>query len=106
MFDDEQIEAVGWGLKRILFVYETLLELPVEIHRGAIVETLANLAKTCEGIVTVDTPDPWLRSRIAELRQVAPVEVKPRPVFVELDGTVVLKRFSQYWAKAERKLLA
>lgn len=112
VFDDQQIEADGWGIKRILFVYETLLELPVEIHRGPTVETLATLARSCEGIVTVDSPDPWLRGRIAELRQVASVEVKPGPVFVELDGAVPrnhtgdLKRFSRYWAKAERKLLA
>jgi len=106
VFDDKQIDADGWGLKRILFVYETLLELPVEIHRGPTVETLATLARGCEGIVTVDTPDPWLRARIADLREVAPVEVKPAPRFVELDGDVDLKRFSRYWAKAERKLLA
>jgi hypothetical protein len=35
IFDDAYLAASGWGLKRILFVYETLLELPVEIHRGS-----------------------------------------------------------------------
>jgi len=106
VFDDAQLEAAAWGLKRVLFIYETLLELPLNIYRGPTVETLGTLADSSEGIVTVDTPDPWLRGRIAELRQFAAAEVKPRPVFVELEGSVDLRRFSRYWAKAERKLLA
>ena len=106
VFDDAQIEAAGWGLKRIMFLYETLLELPVEIHRGPLVETLLTLARKYEGIVTVDTPDPWLRNRIAELGLLTRVEVKARPVFVELEGCVDLRRFSRYWARAEKKLFA
>ncbi len=66
VFDDEQLAAAGWGLKRILFVYETLLELPVEIHRGPTVETLVTLARNHAGITTVETPDPWLRERIQQ----------------------------------------
>ena len=31
---------MGYGLKRRVFIYETLLELPVEIYAGPIVETL------------------------------------------------------------------
>lgn len=107
VFDDSQLNAAGWGLKRIMFVYESLLELPeVEIHRGPVVETLTALAGSEEGIATVETPDPWLRSRIAELQLLMPVAVLPAPVFVELQGNADLKRFSRYWSKAEGKLLA
>ena len=106
VFDDAQIEAAGWGLKRIMFLYETLLGLPVEIHRGPTVETLISLAGPSGRIVTVATPDPWLCARITELRQSIPVDLKPAPVFVELEEPVDLRRFSRYWAKAEGKLLA
>jgi hypothetical protein len=106
VFDDAQIEAAGWGLKRVMFVYETLLALPVEIHRGPTVQTLLALADSREGIVTIGTPDPWLRSRITELQQQIPVEVRPAPVFVEIEGRIDLKRFSRYWSKVEGKLLA
>jgi hypothetical protein len=104
VFDDDYLAASGWGLKRVMFVYETLLELPVEIYRGPTVDVLAELAAG-EGIVTVDTPDPWLQSRIAALRGRVAVEVIPAPVFVELKGPVNLQRFSRYWSKAETKLL-
>ncbi|MCX6597910.1 MAG: hypothetical protein NTV70_16255 [Acidobacteria bacterium] len=104
VFDDDYLAACGWGLKRIMFVYETLLELPVEIYRGSTVQLLAELAAD-EGVVTVDTPDPWLLARIAELRERVAVDVIPPPVFVELKGHVNLQRFSRYWSKAEAKLL-
>ncbi len=105
VFDDDYLAASGWGLKRIMFVYETLLELPVEIYRGPTVDILAQLAAV-DGIVTVDTPDPWLQARITELRGRFAVDVIPPPAFVELKGTVNLQRFSRYWNKAEAKLLA
>jgi hypothetical protein len=103
IFDDAQLASADWGLKRIMFVYETLLELPVEIRRGPLVETLLVLEP--ELIITVDTPDPWLRHSVDQLRRSTHVDVLPAPVFVELDGRVDLKRFSRYWSKAERKLL-
>jgi hypothetical protein len=108
IFDDAYLAASGWGLKRILFVYETLLELPVEIHRGSTIPTLSALLADgrATGVVTVDTPDPWLRDRIGGLGRVTTVDIVPAPCFVELTGKTDLKRFSRYWAKAEGKLLA
>ena len=111
IFDDEYLTASGWGLKRILFVYETLLELPVAIHRGPTIPALAALITSSQatGVVTAETPDPWLRKRIGALSGLSgltTVDIVPAPSFVELPGNIDLKRFSRYWAKAERKLLA
>ena len=108
IFDDAYLTASGWGLKRILWVYETLLELPAEIHRGPTIPTLTALIADglTTGVVTVDTPDPWLRDRIGELRRVTTVDIVPAPCFVELTGKTDLKRFSRYWAKAEGRLLS
>ena len=66
VFDDRQLEAENWSLKRLGFVYECLLELPgVEIWRGPTAETLALLAqeRDLESILTVRTPDPWLQAQ-------------------------------------------
>lgn len=101
IFDDEQIRLAGWGLKRIMFIYECLLELPVEIYRGPTVETLLALsAQQSAGIITMDSPDPWLREQIKRLREHVPVEVLPAPQFVELREPVDLRRFSRYWKQA------
>ena len=108
IFDDAYLAASGWGLKRILFVYETLLELPAEIHRGPVIQTLSALIADgrATGVVTVDTPDPWLRDCIGALGRVTTVDIVPAPCFVELTGKTDLKRFSRYWAKAEGRLLS
>ena len=44
VFDDETITARHYGLKRIGFIYETLLTLPVEIRRGPTVATVLEIA--------------------------------------------------------------
>lgn len=94
-------EPVNWSLKRILFVYECLLELPVEIERGDPVEVLHTYAKKLGAarIVTQRSPSP----RFAEIRKslTLPVEVLEPVPFVELSGQVDLKRFSRYWRRAQ-----
>ena len=34
VFDEDEIDTEQWTLKRIAFLYETLIELPAEIERG------------------------------------------------------------------------
>ncbi|MBY0503936.1 MAG: hypothetical protein K2X03_08495 [Bryobacteraceae bacterium] len=90
-----------WSLKRIQFVYECLLELPVIIERGDAAAVLQAQAKA-QGtgrIATVSSPSPhWakIRDRIQ-----LPVEVLDPVPFVELRGQVDLKRFSRYWKRAQ-----
>ena len=103
VFDDQQLAEEGWGLKRIGFVYECLLEMPgVEIWRGPTAETLGALARErgLDGVVTVRTPDPWLLEQAARIG----VEWVDSEPFVSLTGPVDLRRFSRYWGKAERAL--
>ena len=98
IFDDDRLRAAGWGLKRLLFVYECLLELPVEILHGPTTAILKSLNRP---LVTVDSPDPSLRQIMTDLH----IEVIPAPAFVNLPESVDLKRFSRYWKEAERVLL-
>ncbi len=105
VFDDEQIEAGQWGLKRLLFLYECLLELPVAIKRGRTVEALVALAGQDTVVVTVSSPDPWIREQIRLIRERVAVEVLPAPEYVELPENVDLTRFSRYWKRAEKLLL-
>ena len=94
IFDDEQLRLAGWGLKRLMFVYECLLELPVEIHRGSTLEILRGFNRP---LVTVDSPDPWIRGVTTQLA----IDVRPAPAFVELAEPVDLRRFSRYWKRVK-----
>ena len=109
VFDDRQLEAENWSLKRVGFLYECVLELPgVEIWRGPTAETLALLVQErhLDSIVTVRTPDPWLQAQAAILgaRSIGVEWITPEPL-VALSGSVDLRRFSRYWRKAEPVLL-
>ena len=104
VFDDEKLKHERWSLKRIGFIYECLLELPVEIRRGnPVTEVLAfQKSHDADQVLAIQTPDPHLRQQMLQIR----AESVPDIPFVELSGKVDLKRFSRYWAKAERALQA
>ena len=94
----------GWSLKRIGFVYECLLDLPVTIRQGDPVVEARRFAEeqSCtEGIVTMASPDPRIQAQALKLG----AEVLPQAPFIELSGKIDLTRFSRYWRKAEPALL-
>lgn len=109
VFDDEQIEYEEWTLKRVAFLFECLLEIPnLNIHRGPAAQILAGelAAQRCSHIVTVDSPDPWIRATIRTLQQIAHVEVLSAPGFVDVPGRPLdLKRFARYWKRVEPLLM-
>ena len=102
VWDDQYLRSQGWALKRIGFVYECLLELPVEIRRG---DTLAEVRRFAQEhgtdqVVTMQTPD----TRLTALARALDAEVIVPEPFVNIKGPVNLRRFSQYWRKAEPHL--
>ena len=107
VFDDRQLQFDAWSLKRIGFLYECLLELPVEIRRGDPLVEVADFAAShgSTRVVTMDTPDSRLRAQFDQLRQSLALEVRREPAFVELGPTPDLRRFSRYWQKAMPKLI-
>ena len=99
VWDDEYLRSQAWTLKKIGFVYECLLELPVEIRRGDTLTEVRRFAQEHETshVITMQTPDPRLTALAKSLKAEV---IAPEP-FVHLSGTVNLRRFSQYWRKAE-----
>ncbi len=99
VFDEDEIEAEQWTLKRIAFLYQTLIELPTDIERGDVVAML--LKQKPAKIVTVDSVNPRFRAYLRQLEAVVPVEVLPAVSFVDYRGSLDLKRFSRYWKRVE-----
>lgn len=105
IWDDAYMAEMGYGLKRRVFIYETLLELPVEIYVGPIVETLKNLTQKygTSLILTGKTPNPLLKEQMEALRVDAKVTTIADSAFVQIDAQPDLKRFFKYWNKAKKK---
>jgi predicted TIM-barrel fold metal-dependent hydrolase len=103
VFDEAEIEAEAWTLKRIQFLYETLLELPVEIARGDVAAEVARFAERHQAgrVVVVDSVNPRFAQQVQELRKSLTVEVREPEPFVAYRGTLDLKRFARYWKRVE-----
>jgi nucleotide-binding universal stress UspA family protein len=104
VWDDALIEEWQLSLKRLTFIYECLLELPVVIHRGDVTQEILAFAKEhhANSVVTATSPSPRfgdICNKIAHSLAVEVLEVEP---FFEYDGYIDLKRFSRYWKVAQK----
>lgn len=104
VWDEALLREWGISLKRVVFIYECLLELPVEIRRGAVAEQVLQFARLqgADQILTPASPSPRFRAICTELRQSMPVHVVEAAPFLDYDGPLELQRFSRYWRVASR----
>ncbi len=105
VWDEDLLQAWQISFKRIVFLYECLLELPVEICRGNVVQELSVFATKhqAQQIVTSPSPSPRFRAICQQLP--VPVEIIPEPEFVTIPDSVDLKRFSRYWRVAKENIM-
>jgi deoxyribodipyrimidine photo-lyase len=113
VFDDGLLSSSGLSLKRLGFLYECLLELPVTIRRGDVAaEVLAFAARHgADGVVTTAAVDPRFAAIRAAIAAQLPLQVLAAEPFVELADAAAnqqqkqtatdLRRFSRYWKRAE-----
>lgn len=106
VWDEALIEEWQLSLKRLTFIYECLLELPVAIRRGDVAKEVLAFAQEHDAnlVVTAESPSPRFDAICDEIQQTLPVEVLAVEPFFEYDGYIDLKRFSRYWKVAERHL--
>ena len=115
VFDQALIAQYRLSLKRIVFLYECLLEIPrIEIRQGDVAAELAAAARAhhCRRIVTAESVAPRFdQIRMALEREYhLSVEVIALEPFVELAPDVAaqleLKRFSRYWQSVKSRALS
>lgn len=107
VWDEALLARYGVSLKRIVFMYECLLELPVEIYRGDVAQQVSGFAERhgATAVATAFSPAPRFEMICQQLRDAGlKVEIFDEEPFVEIPGHVDLKRFSRYWRKAVKHL--
>ena len=104
IWDDALLKEWQLSLKRLTFIYECLLELPVVIHRGNVAQEILAFAKEHDAklVVTVDSPSPRFENICEEIERSLDLEIFEVEPFFEYDGYIDLKRFSRYWKVAEK----
>ena len=96
------------ALKRLVFIWECLADLPeVEIHVGDPCQLVPARAAAlgCDGIVVADTPCPRVRQAATAIGETLPVRVEPWPRFCDDSKVRDLGRFSRYWNKVKPSAL-
>lgn len=107
VWDDALLEEWQISLKRIAFIYECLLELPVVIRRGNVAKEILAFANESDAnkVVTVDSPSPRFDTICDEIKGSKELEIVEVEPFFEYDGFIDLKRFSRYWKVAQKYVL-
>lgn len=104
VWDDALVEEWRLTLKRLVFIYECLLELPVTIRRGDVATEVAAFAREhgAARVLTAESPSPRFRETVDEIGRSHPVDVLPVAPFLPYDGCLDLARFARYWRVARR----
>lgn len=100
VWDDHYFRQANYSLKRLVFIYETLCELPIDIIYGNTLEVVRELAPSL--LYVPATHNPLLLSLIDSLKSVVSVRLVEDEVFASIKNPVTSKRFFQYWNQAKK----
>ena len=100
VWDDVYFQRRAYSLKRLVFIYETLCEMPVDIIKGNLYEVMQTISP--DSIKTFFSADVIIKDLIKRLSDDFKVEVvKPLP-FVQVAEEIDFKRFFRYWNKVKK----
>ncbi|MEB3322886.1 MAG: FAD-binding domain-containing protein [Synechococcaceae cyanobacterium] len=107
VFDPADHGADRFSLKRLGFLAECLLELPVTIRCGGVAEEVLAFARRhgADGVITSRPVDPRLQAAAGRIAAALPLRVLDPEPFVPLEDSPAhpldLRRFHRYWKRAE-----
>lgn len=100
VWDDDYFRRVNYSLKRLVFIYETLCELPVEIIRGDTRSVIGAMAPSMLYVPTTNNPS--LLTLFAGITSATQVKFVDDDVFAVTKKPIEARRFFQYWNKVEK----
>ena len=103
IWDDAFFKERGYSLKRLVFIYETLCTMPVEIIYGATNDVINNIAP--KKIITPFSADLSIINLISNISKQFEVEFVYQTAFAQIDDSSEFKRFFKYWNKAKETAL-
>jgi len=105
IWDEFYFRQMDYSFKRLVFIYETLCQLPCDIYQGETFEVLSALAQSHSATTMYipQTPNPALILIAQKLSKSLNVITVPDEPFVVLDKEPNLRRFFNYWKIAENK---
>ena len=102
IWDDGYFKQRAYSLKRLVFIYESLCEMPIQIVQGNTLEIFTEMRQ--QKIITPYTADTEINRLIKQLANSFAVETVRAKSFSMAHNDDV-KRFFKYWNKAKKTAL-
>jgi hypothetical protein len=108
IWDTDYFSDAGYSFKRLVFIYETLSALTVDIYHGKMDDMVVQLIqeKNLTNLFIPKTLNPQLRQFINFARTMVSTHVIDDEAFVSLDRKPDLGRFFRYWNKVRKAALS
>ena len=100
IWDDAYFKQRGYSLKRLVFIYETLCEMDIDIIKGDTIDVLQSLAP--EHITMVASVDSQINQLAEKIAAFYPLHVIEPVPFVHIGDGYHFTRFFKYWNKAKK----
>jgi deoxyribodipyrimidine photo-lyase len=107
VFDTALLAERRVSLKRVVFLYECLLELPVTIRRGDVAAQVLSFAGEhgADEVMTTASPSPRFAAISRAIASRIALRALPVAPFVSPRAPLDLARFARYWRAVEADAL-
>ena len=107
VWDEELLSIYDITLKRLVFLYECLTDLPVQVRRGDVAAEVSDFAEKqgAKVIATTYSPSPRFAELVAKLSKTYEVQVWPEVAFAEFEGEANLSSHKTYWQQTKGSAL-
>ncbi len=100
IWDDAYFKQRGYSLKRLVFIYETLCPMPVDIIYGKTSDVIKTIAPT--KIITSFTADLPIQNIFKDISKQFELEFVYQPSFSQIDDSFEFKRFLNIGIRQKR----
>ena len=107
IWDPDYFADAGYSFKRLVFIYETLSAMPVDIYYGKMNDVIVALIEqeSLTHLFIPKTPNPQLCHFIEFASHQLPTHIIDDDAFVSLERAPDLGRFFRYWNKDKKAAL-
>lgn len=108
IWDPDYFADAGYSFKRLVFIYETLSTMPIDIYYGKMDEVIVDLIQdqSVTDVFIPETPNPQLCAFIDFASRLVATHIIDDDAFVSLERTPDLGRFFRYWNKVKKAALS
>jgi len=108
IWDKGYFEQNAYSLKRLTFLYETLIDMPITVYAGDTATTLRHLCENQDDnsiLYVPETPDAYVLKVIDKIQLDISVQIIQDKPFIEVSDDVDMARFFRFWNRSRKSAL-